>query len=298
MKPECIICRKKALYLLTKDSYDLFRCSRCGLIFVHPLPSFNALKAVYSKITGYQSGKSRQLDKVAEHPNNVKVLGYLGRHKIKGRLLDVGCSNGEFMFSAKKRGFQVFGVELNPLTAKIAQKNKLDVFMGTLDQAKFKKDYFDVIFLGDVIEHMSDPKGLLRECHKLLKKNGLLIVITPNLDGFWAKTTYWLFRVLRIPWSSVTPPYHLFHFSVTNLKKFLKLSEYEPTEVWYNPPPPLSYELWFNGSAKKYSETKGLKNFLEYYYVYFIYALFYLLNKQIYKILGKDNSMVIVSRKK
>src|SRR5579884_4252804 len=246
MNPKCIICNRKADFLLIKDGYYLFRCPKCSLVFVHPQPSFKTLKKeVYSVSAGYQSGKAQDLSKVKEHPNNIKVLEYFEKNRIKGKLLDVGCSNGEFMFSAKKRGFEVFGVELNPATARIAKANKLNVVIGTLDRAKFKINYFDVIFLGDVIEHMSDPRALLEQCHTLLKSSGIITIITPNLDCFWAKATFWLFIKLKIPWSSVTPPFHLFQFSTLNLESLLKLSKFEPVKVWYNPPPPLSYELWF-----------------------------------------------------
>ena len=99
---------------------------------------------------------------------------------MQGNLLDVGCSNGEFLFLAKKRGFNSFGVEVNKNTANIAISNGLEVFHGKLEDAKFNDDYFSVVYLGDVIEHVEDPEALLKFAHRLLRPHGVLILETPD----------------------------------------------------------------------------------------------------------------------
>jgi 2-polyprenyl-3-methyl-5-hydroxy-6-metoxy-1,4-benzoquinol methylase len=296
-KPKCSICSSLTFFLLEKNRFKLYRCANCGLVFVSPLPTKSALDKLYSTKTGYQANKVLDLNQLPERQNDLKIINYLVKKKPKGKILDVGCSNGLFLFAAKKRGFKTFGIEVNEGTAKSAIKNGLKVQVGIINNAKYPKKFFDVIFLGDVIEHVTDPKKFLKKSLSFLKDDGIIVISTPNLDCFWAKTTFRLFKLLKIPWSSVTPPYHLFQFSLNNLILLTQNYNLKTIKNWYNGPPPLSYELWYTNFAKDFSERKNLINFIKYYLTYIVYGFFYMLNKIISKIQNKDNGMVVCFEK-
>ena len=184
-QPTCIICTSSANYLIKKDGYNLYKCTGCDLVFVSPLPQKSFLtNSVYSESSGHQKNKIQDLSKYVVTKPYKKIFKYLKRESVNGSLLDIGCSNGEFMYSAKKEGFAVSGVELNSYTAKIAKNNGLNVFIGSLENANFSYGSFDVIFLGDLIEHVEDPEKLVKKCFELLKMNGILIVSTPNMNCF------------------------------------------------------------------------------------------------------------------
>lgn len=131
------------------------------------------------------------------------------------------------MYLAEKRGVRTSGVELNKRTADIAISNGLNVFNGFLEEAKFKNKCFSAVVLGDVIEHDRDPRSLILECERILEDGGILIISTPNLDCFWPKATFILFKLFKIPWSSVTPPYHLYQFSRNNLDLLLTSKKFK-----------------------------------------------------------------------
>ena len=263
MEAKCHVCHYNSNFLLQKSGYNLFRCSNCNLIFVNPLPSIQKLKKVYSHETGYQSSKIKDLSQIVEDKKTTKILDYISNNN-KGKLLDVGCSNGQFIYFAKRRGFDVFGVELNTDTARIAKTNKLKVFNGTLEQAGYKSGSFDVIFLGDIIEHVTDPRDLIKRCIDLLKKDGLLVISTPNMDCFWVGSSYFWYKLLKIPMSVVTPPYHLYQFSFKNLNLLASQTGLKIKKYWYSSPPKLFHELYHTQLAQNFYDHKtSSKNHVE-----------------------------------
>jgi len=106
------------------------------------------------------------------------------------KLLDIACGRGEFVSSFKERGFDCYAFDgddsyKKELTnsgiqfKKIFYRNKLP----------YKKDTFDVIFCKSFIEHIKEPEILIRECYRILKKNGVIIILTPDFSKVY-KTFY------------------------------------------------------------------------------------------------------------
>ncbi|OGZ66526.1 MAG: hypothetical protein A3C58_01485, partial [Candidatus Staskawiczbacteria bacterium RIFCSPHIGHO2_02_FULL_34_10] len=173
---KCPICNfKDASFFAERDKSTFLKCDNCNLVFMDPLPDTKELvDNFYSKESGYHSQLIKDLRKVRKYSKKfIGVIDTLTRFGITGNLLDVGCANGEFLFLAKRHGFSVYGVEANAYTADIAINNGLRVFNGYLEGANFTDNYFSVIYLGDIIEHVTDPVALLKECKRILKKDGI-----------------------------------------------------------------------------------------------------------------------------
>lgn len=96
------------------------------------------------------------------------------------RLLDVGCSSGAFLGAAARLGFRAEGVEPAARAAQTAQAAGLKVCHGLLQDAGFADGQFDAITLFEVIEHLREPLDLLRECRRILRPGGILLVGTGN----------------------------------------------------------------------------------------------------------------------
>ncbi|HBD25126.1 MAG: hypothetical protein A2566_02180 [Candidatus Zambryskibacteria bacterium RIFOXYD1_FULL_40_13] len=291
-KPECIVCKTKADFFLIKDDFNFYKCSQCGLVFVYPQPSKETIaNDIYSEKSGYQGNKSKTLVGTIPTLKQEKVLNWLSKQK-KGKLLDIGCSNGEFMWLVKSLGFDVVGVELNKRTADIARVNGLNVFSGFLEEANFPPASFDYIYMGDLIEHVSDPVALVKEVRKLLQPNGQVVIVTPNLDCFWSKSTFLLHKWFGIPWSSLTPPHHLFQFSTGNLNLLLSQEGFGLLLNMYDRPPRLLYEL---GSLHLLKQVKIKKTIFSLVFMiisFILYVLLYLFDYILNPLLSKNNSVI------
>jgi 2-polyprenyl-3-methyl-5-hydroxy-6-metoxy-1,4-benzoquinol methylase len=135
----------------------------------------------------------------------------------KGRLLDVGCGNGENVTYLQTLGWQVSGVEPDLVAASLArEKFGLEVTVGSLEQAKFPAEYFNAITMAHVIEHLPDPVGTLIECYRVLEPGGRLIIITPNMSSLGE-------RLFKGEWMYLDPPRHLNLFSLSNLKMLVEM---------------------------------------------------------------------------
>jgi len=146
--------------------------------------------------------------------------------KVKpGKILDVGCGSGRFLSIMKAAGWDVAGVENDPAAAKIARERyDIPVVAGTLEEAGVADGLFDCVTLSHVIEHVRDPVGLLRECHRVLKSKGLLVVTTPNIASL-GHTKF------RQNWLHLDPPRHFFLFSPKTLGAVAKHSRFQTVQV-------------------------------------------------------------------
>ncbi len=114
-----------------------------------------------------------------------KKVAKLIRKEKPGRLLDVGCSSGIFSKQFLKNGWDVHGIDI--AKNKVAEANRLGVKAKVADltgKLPYQNEYFDVIFAGEVIEHLVDTDFFLKEMNRVLKKGGKLIVTTPNLASW------------------------------------------------------------------------------------------------------------------
>jgi 2-polyprenyl-3-methyl-5-hydroxy-6-metoxy-1,4-benzoquinol methylase len=230
-------------------SWSIRRCPnpRCGLAWLDPMPLEEDITKAYRSY--YTHGKdSTAPDNVArriyravskrylasrygyERARNSRwgrFLGYLiylnpiRRANIDGSvffldfkqnalLLDVGCGSGATLEMLDKLGWRVEGVDFDPRAVERARKRGLRVHLGELQDQGLSSDSFDVIVSAHVVEHVPDPMDLLRECHRLLKPKGHLVVITPNLGG-------WGHRIYGADWRGLEPPRHLHLFTVDSL---------------------------------------------------------------------------------
>jgi SAM-dependent methyltransferase len=97
-------------------------------------------------------------------------------------LLDVGCWNGSF--SQFLNSVEYVGIDINRQALEKTKLKKLDVVVASCDYLPFKNEAFDVCSMIEVIEHLYSPEVALREINRILKKNGELVLATPNFVNF------------------------------------------------------------------------------------------------------------------
>ena len=194
----------------------LVRCLNCGLIYASSGIKAQALYAKYRDMrdeTYLSEEKGRRLSARI-------ILERIMKFKSGGRLLGIGCATGLLLDEAGKSGWETAGVELSRWAAKIArEKLKLAVFEGLLEEAKYPVKHFDVVVMMDVIEHLPDPGGTLREVRNILKPDGILCVSTPDVGSLAS-------RLLRAKWWGVRLA-HIFYFSRQSLAGMLDAAGFE-----------------------------------------------------------------------
>ena len=170
--------RRDLTHEVTDTAFDVVRCRACSFVFVNPRPS-PAEIGLYYPPDFYEveaTPQSLLASKAETLAARVRVIGQLA----PGRLLDVGCQKGEFMWVMQQRGWQVDGVEFSTLPPNVFD---LPIFRGTLEEAPYAPASFDLVTLWAVLEHVHDPVALLRSVRRLLKPAGRAFVLVPNFNS-------------------------------------------------------------------------------------------------------------------
>lgn len=227
--------------------WNICQCPGCRLMWLNPRPLLGELGKIYATYFSHQGEVRRSklgwfLEK-AKLGLYAAVPGYrgladgdgwrrLGRMLYlfpslrkaarwgtmhlngvrKGKLLDVGCGNGHFLFRMRGAGWEVLGVENDRVAVQqAADQYGIRVIPLTLQEAALPEASVDAVTLSHVIEHVHDPVGLLSECRRVLRPGGHVVVVTPNVEC-------WGHRLFRDSWRGLEPPRHLYLFSRRTLQ--------------------------------------------------------------------------------
>ncbi len=229
----CPLCSSSVLsrlYTIDKfrDSFSVSRCGCCGFIFMNPAFSDEKIRSFYTE--DYYTGSADY--SYTDERASWKAFGYVWKKRIdvlkkyvpSGKFLDVGAAFGGFMAAAGST-YEPFGIELSPFAAGWAAKiPEATVHCGTLDDHPFPAGIFSVITMVELIEHLKNPVKAVNECFKLLKKGGVLLIQTANMDGMQAKLKgrdYGYFL-----------PGHVSYFTKRNLTQTLKKAGFTKVKVF------------------------------------------------------------------
>jgi glycosyltransferase involved in cell wall biosynthesis/2-polyprenyl-3-methyl-5-hydroxy-6-metoxy-1,4-benzoquinol methylase len=216
----CHVCKGvRVYYLFSACGHRVVRCDDCGLVFFNPQPSDDELARIYNAnyFLGSDSEAGRNAVSDIKQATARLYLSEIRRYHgfESGRLLEVGCGDGDFLVLAEAAGWQVTGIEYSPDACKIAQQRLKNgkVSCGELQQAGLASEQFDLCVVSDVIEHVRSPLDFLQEIHRVLKPGGTLFIATPSIDS-------WSARFLRQKWMEFKAE-HLTYFDGQTLQTAL-----------------------------------------------------------------------------
>ena len=173
----CNVCDSNTLYVVDPDC-NITRCRACGYIFDSPRPTPQELVEFYSRPGQYDSWL-----------NQLEPRQRLWRRRLNalrptqnpGSLLDVGAGIGQFLDVARDSYSEIYGTEVSSTAIQIAkEKYNLNLFQGTIEDLEMARRTFANVTLFHVLEHVPDPKSMLRRCHSLLSPQGILVIAVPN----------------------------------------------------------------------------------------------------------------------
>lgn len=208
--------------------FYLHQCQNCGLSYLNPQPDWQELEYFYGGDYYVNAPIGRTNNNIFYNLLRKTKRALLGPYKPKfwnfdkttGKFLDVGCGNGAYESYVIKNypGWEFYGVEPSPLSAQIARQiEKFKVFCGFLENANYGDDFFDVISMSHSLEHLPNPLAALKECFRILKPGGRLVIAVPNFDCSAR-------RFFGSYWIHLDAPRHLIHFSPNVLKAMLQKS--------------------------------------------------------------------------
>ena len=214
---KCPLCHSFNLKKSYKISdYQYCSCKSCLILFLSPMPSVQEIRKYYRKDFQHPVGL------INEKPVRQRakiILKTLKKLFPNGKtLLDVGSGYGYFLDEAKKFKLKTTGLEPAKELCRVSKKQyKVSVVNADLEkyfQIKAQKRKFDFITIIHTIEHVVNPEKMIDQAIKLLNKNGILFIETPNLDSH-------LFHVLKKDYDFLIPPDHLWLFSKKSLQLIL-----------------------------------------------------------------------------
>jgi ubiquinone/menaquinone biosynthesis C-methylase UbiE len=154
-------------------------------------------------------------------------------------ILDVGCGFGYFLELAARKGCQPFGVEITH-DAVLAARGKFgdeNIFQGTLRQAEYPANLFDVITLWDVLVFVENPLAELKECFRVMKEGGILGIRVRNV--FFQMAAYRIYSYLNKIFSKLgmKAPYvfHAYSFGSKSIYQLLRRTGFKEIRVVNSP---------------------------------------------------------------
>jgi SAM-dependent methyltransferase len=242
--------------------YEIWRCSKCGLEQILPVPAPSQLKSLYETYynfggeTGTIYTRLRQIFFGSPlYRLWIWLDGDISFHARTGggKLIDVGCNEGRGLEIYARNGFEVEGQDLSETAATAARRRGFVVHARTLDGFDPPAPY-DVAVLSNVLEHAPAPRQMLVDVRRILSERGQLWISCPNSQS-------WLRRLFGAHWINWHAPFHISHFSPQTLTTLLTSAGFADVEIRQATP-----AVWVSMSiiarifAKQGRKTRQLRN--------------------------------------
>jgi len=198
-------------------TFHRHRCANCSHRFIQEIFNDSELQNQY---THYYPRSSFDLEHYLPYEKGNAFTTWLNGDlyspfrwvKPGKRVLDIGCGFGQSLGYLQQLSCDVYGVEADENIRRVADKFGFKVHAGLFDPANYANDFFDVVTMGQVIEHVANPRQTLLGVARVLKPGGIVILSTPNAKGWGAA----IFGKYWINWHA---PYHLQLFTPKSMQE-------------------------------------------------------------------------------
>lgn len=222
----CAICQSKKVSPYVEipavfGNLVIFKCSACCVFFQNPMPSESDLKKMYERM--YATSNCLNSTEKAFAQKDIKQekgrIREIEKFVTSGKILDFGASSGYFLSELNKEKWDLFGIEYSSKAVAVAKQSfDLNLIRGGIDKAeKFKDEYFDVVTMHSVFEHLPDPQKALKVFNRKMRRDGLLVLSVPNTSSF----EFLLFKLLGRNFPGFIYE-HTYYYNQRNISMLLK----------------------------------------------------------------------------
>jgi SAM-dependent methyltransferase len=233
----CPVCKERCfrvlfhvsdrLYRTTDRQFCVVECGSCNVIRLNPQPSPSELSLYYPTLYWFSKGGGLA-DLLANAYRRLVLSDHLQfvRRSLResgeaGAIVDVGCGGGLFLSMLQKEHRHVMGLDISKKACSVAWGIfGVPAACGSLGDAPLRPDSCAAITLFHVLEHVYDPKQDIEAAHRLLRRNGRLIIQVPNAAS-------WQFRLFGKRWNGLDVPRHLITFRATDVDRLLDCCGFE-----------------------------------------------------------------------
>jgi len=208
-------------------SWDIYQCQNCSVQFIAQEPTSKQLDQLYDQLYSQNAEQVKRLHNLNYGKLTFRRQWYIIRnlaHSKHGRILDFGCAGGHFLNNVSQK-WDKYGIELAANAREIATQKGIKTF-ATLEEAAFPDDFFDVITMFAVIEHLPEPKKIVKELSRVLKKGGLFVIMTGDISSLKA-------RIQAERWHLYTPPGHIYYFTARSLDMMMESLGFNKIKTLY-----------------------------------------------------------------
>jgi 2-polyprenyl-3-methyl-5-hydroxy-6-metoxy-1,4-benzoquinol methylase len=240
----CPLCRSEDIFLFKKGTFDpadlgvenfkitdsrygslwtFYRCKSCGFVFFNPYIPSGDIVEFYSQL----EDKEYSAEAEGRAKNFKTILHRLETLNPGKTLLDIGAASGIFLDLADRCGYRIEGIEPSAfLVQEAARLFGLKLHNGTVEEFNPGKRYA-VVTLLDIIEHLVDPDAFMDSVDNLIEDNGLLVIVTPDVDSLAARLMgkrWWHYRIAHINFFNLKALRRLLdkhNFEIVKKKKYV-----------------------------------------------------------------------------
>lgn len=217
----CYLCGASLKPTFQKRGYQFWSCPQCCLECIDPQPDDTVLLQIYGEkyYEAWGLSTSEPLVKKIKQQTFARYLSLLPKPLPGDRLLDCGAATGYLVELAAQKDWDAYAIEISKFGADACRKilGVDHVHHGDIDDAQFTANpegLFEVITMIDFIEHLRDPRALLRWAQAHLSQGGHLLLVTPHVGSY-------SHHLMGTRWTHYKIE-HLWYFNRNNLSTLLR----------------------------------------------------------------------------
>lgn len=244
-------------YSVSHEKFQLYLDRNLHILKTLPQPSSEEIGAYYKSedYISHTDSKRNLFEKIYHIVKRKAIQNKIDLiesfSSAKGKVLDIGCGTGEFIFEANKRGWKVFGFEPNFSASSLAKEKGLNLVDNTKN---IEQNSLDVITMWHVLEHVHDIDEQIKELYRLLKPDGKLVIAVPNYNSYDAK-------YYEKYWAAFDAPRHLWHFSQKSIPLIFEPYQFSHVETL-----PMLFDSFYVSLLSEKYKT-GKRNWLKAFWI-------------------------------